>query len=79
MCRGISDFKKSYQPRANIVKEEKDDLVTDCDSILAEWKNHFSQLLYVHGVSDVRQTEIQTAEPLVFAPSAFEIEMAIER
>jgi hypothetical protein len=30
------------------------------------------------GFSDVRQTEIQTAEPLVFEPSAVECEMAIE-
>jgi hypothetical protein len=29
LYRGISDFKKSYQPRTNIVKDEKDDLVAD--------------------------------------------------
>jgi hypothetical protein len=33
----------------------------------------------VHGVSDLRQTEIHTAEPLVPEPSAFEVEMAIEK
>jgi hypothetical protein len=33
----------------------------------------------VHGVNDVRQTEIHTAEPLVPEPSAFEIELAIEK
>ena len=33
----------------------------------------------VCGVNDVRLTEIQTAEPLVPEPSAFEIELAIER
>jgi hypothetical protein len=33
----------------------------------------------VHRVNDVRQTEIHTAEPLVPEPSAFEIEMAIEK
>jgi hypothetical protein len=38
----------------------------------------FFQLLNVHGVSDVRQKEIHTAEPLVPEPSAFEVEMAIE-
>jgi hypothetical protein len=43
------------------------------------WKNYFSQLLNVHGDSDVRQTEIHTAEPLVPEPSAFEVEMAIEK
>jgi hypothetical protein len=44
---------------------------------LARWKNHFSQLLNIHGVNDVRQTEVHTAEPLVPEPSAFEFEMAI--
>jgi hypothetical protein len=29
LFRGISDFKKGYQPRTNIVNDEKDDLVTD--------------------------------------------------
>jgi hypothetical protein len=35
--------------------------------------------LNVHGVNDVRQTEIHTAEPLVSESSPFEIEMAIEK
>ena len=73
MYRGISDFKKGYQPRTNIVK----DLVRNSQSILARWRNHFSQLFNVHGVSDVRHTEIHTAEPLVSEPSAFEVELAI--
>jgi hypothetical protein len=30
LYRGISDFKKGYQPRTDIVKDEKHDLVTDC-------------------------------------------------
>ena len=55
---GISDFKKGCQPKTNVVKDEKGDLVTDCHSILARWRNHFSQLFNVHGVSDVRQTGI---------------------
>ena len=45
---------------------------------MARWRNHFSQLLNVHGVSDVRQTEIHTAELLVPDLSAFEVELAIE-
>ena len=51
----------------------------DSHSILAKWRNHFSQLFDVQGVSDLRQTEIHTAEPLVPEPSAFEVEMAFER
>ena len=60
---GNSDFKKGYQPRTNIVKDEKGDLVADSHSVLIRWKNHFSQLMNVHGVNDVRHTEIHTAEP----------------
>jgi hypothetical protein len=65
---------KVFQPRTNIVKDEKGDLVTDSHSILARWRDHFSQLLNVHGVNDVRQTEGHTAE----TTSAFEVELAIE-
>jgi len=77
--RGFSDFKKGYQPRANIVKDEKGDLVTDFHSILARWRNHFSQLLNICGVNDVGQTEIHTAEPLLPEPSACEFELDIEK
>ena len=79
MHSGISDFKKGYQPRTNIVNDEKGDLVIDSHSILARWKNHFSQLLNEHGVKDVRQIEIHTAEPLVPEPSALEIEIVTEK
>jgi hypothetical protein len=43
------------------------------------WRNHFSQLFDAHGVNDVRQTEMHTAEPLMHEPSAFDFEMAIEK
>jgi hypothetical protein len=79
LYRGISEFKRGYQPRINVVKDEKGDLVADCRSILARWRNHFPQLLNIHGVNDVRQTEVHTAEPLVPEPSAFEFEMPIEK
>jgi len=46
---------------------------------VARWRNHFSQLLNIHGINDVRQTEIYTAEPLVSEPSTFDIELAIEK
>jgi hypothetical protein len=42
-------------------------------------RNYFSQILNVHGVSDIRQAEIHTAEPLVPEPSALEVELAIEK
>jgi hypothetical protein len=46
---------------------------------MERWKNYFSQILNVHGVIDVRQAEIHTAEPLVPEPSALELELAIEK
>jgi hypothetical protein len=79
LYRGINELKRGYQPRINVVKDEKGDLVSDSHSIFARWKNHFSQLLNIHWVNDVRQTEVHTAEPLVPEPSAFEVEMAIEK
>ena len=79
MYRGINDFTKDYQPRTNIAKGEKGDLVTGCHSILAVWMNNFSQLLNVYVLYVVRQREIHTAERLVPEPSAFEVEMAIEK
>jgi len=46
--------------------------------ILARWRNYLSQLFNVHGVNDIRQTEIRTVK-LVPERSAFEVEMAIKR
>jgi len=73
LYRGINHFKKGYQLRTNIVKEDKGDLVADSHNILTRWRNYFSQLLNVHGVNDVRQTEIHTAELLVPEPRASEV------
>jgi hypothetical protein len=78
LCSSISDFNGGSQPRTNIVKDEKGDFA-DLHNILPIWRNHISQLFKVHGVSDVRQTEIQAAEPLMPKPSAFEVEVAIEK
>ena len=79
MYRGINDFKKAYQPKSNIVRDEKDDLATDSHIVLDSLRNRFTQQLNLHGVHDVRQREIHTAESLVPGPSAFEAEMAIEK
>ena len=38
LYRGINDFKKGYQPRYNIVKDEKGELVADSHSIVARWR-----------------------------------------
>ena len=78
MYRGISDFKNGYQPRNNIVKVESGDFVQETHNILARCMSHFSQFFNVHGVNDVKHTEIHTAEPLVSKPSAFEFELVTE-
>jgi hypothetical protein len=54
----INEFKRGYQPRSKLVKDENGDLLVDSHSILNKWKNCFSQLLNVHRVSDVRHIEI---------------------
>jgi hypothetical protein len=76
---GASVTKKGYHCRCNIVKDENGDLVADTHSILARYMNHFSQLYNVHGVSDVRQTEINTGQPLKPEQSTLEVELAIEK
>jgi hypothetical protein len=70
---------KGYEPRTRIVKDEKVDLVADSRSIMVRWRNYLSQILNVHGVSDVRQAEIHTADPLVSGPRALDVELAIEK
>ena len=77
MYRDINDFKKGYQPRCNIVKDEKGDWVADSHSVVARWRNYFDQLFNVHGVKDVGKVEIHTAQPLVPESSAAEFELAI--
>jgi len=79
LYRGISDFKNGYQASCNIVKDERGDLVADSHSFVARWVNYFSQLFNVHGVKDVGQEEIHTAEPLVPEPSASEFELAMDK
>jgi hypothetical protein len=76
--RGISEFKRGYQPISNLMKDRNGDLA-DSHNSLNRWKKYFSQLLNVHRVSDVRQIEIHTAEPLIPDPSPFEVEIAIAK
>jgi hypothetical protein len=79
LYRGINKFKKGCQPRINLIKDERGDLLADSHKILNRWKNYFCQLLNVHGAGCVRQTEMQTAEPFVPDPSASEVQVAIEK
>jgi hypothetical protein len=38
---GINEFKKGYQPRTNLVKDERSDLLVDPQKILNRWTNYF--------------------------------------
>jgi hypothetical protein len=78
LYRGINEFKRGYQPRSNLVKDENGDLLADSNTILNRLKSYFSQLLNVHNISDVRQIEIHRAEPLVPGPSYLEVEISNE-
>jgi hypothetical protein len=73
------NFKKAYQPRSNLVKEECGDLLANSHSILNRWKNYFSQLMNVHRVSGVRRIKVHTAKLLVLDVSPFDIEIAIAK
>jgi hypothetical protein len=48
LYRGINKFKKGYQPRSNLVKGERGDLLADTHNILNKWKNYFCYLLNVY-------------------------------
>jgi hypothetical protein len=58
LYRGINEFKKGYQPRINITKDENGNLLADPQNVLNGWKNFFNQVLNVQGVLDVRQIYI---------------------
>jgi prolipoprotein diacylglyceryltransferase len=66
-----------YQPRISIIRDENGSLLAYPEGVLNRWKNFFNQVLNVHGVHDVRQMDIHTAEPLVPEPSLVEVEIVI--
>jgi hypothetical protein len=74
---GTNEFQKGYQPRTNLVKDERGDLLAYPHKNLNRWKNFFCQVLNVHGACGVRQTEMHTAEPFVPEPGASEVEAPI--
>jgi hypothetical protein len=79
MYRGINEFNSGYQPRSNLVKVKNEDLIVDFNKIVNRWKSYFSPLLNVHNVSDIRQIETHTAEPLVPGPSHLKAEIAFAK
>jgi hypothetical protein len=39
LYRGVSEFKKGYQPKSNLVRGERGNLLEDPQKILTRWKN----------------------------------------
>jgi hypothetical protein len=42
LYKGIKEFKRGFQPRNNLVKDENGDLLIDSHNILNGWKSNFS-------------------------------------
>jgi hypothetical protein len=78
MYRRINEFKRSYQHRNNLTKDENGDLA-DSHYIVNKWKSYFSQLLNIHNISDVIQIKIYTAEAIIPSPSWLEFGIAIAK
>jgi hypothetical protein len=79
LYRGITTFKKGYQPKTNLVKDKWGDLLADPQKNLTRWKNYFCQLLNVQGPRGVKQTEVHTAEPFVPQHNVAEAEIPFRK
>jgi hypothetical protein len=77
LYRGTNEFKKGYQPRINITKDENGNLLADPQNVLNRWKNFFNQVLNVYAIHDVMQMDIHTAEPIIPEPTLVAVEIAI--
>jgi hypothetical protein len=70
-------FRRVTTPELIKVKKEKCDLFVGSHSILVRCWNRFSQPLNIHGLNDVRQTELLTAVTPMPQTCAFDFELAI--
>jgi hypothetical protein len=59
------------------VKVVNGDLLVDSHNIMNRWRDYFSQLFTVRNVSDIRQIEVHTAEPLVPGPIRLEVKCVL--
>jgi hypothetical protein len=50
LYRGKNKFKKGYQPRTNLVNDEKGYLLADPHKIVNRWRDYFCQLVNVQQV-----------------------------
>ena len=74
LMQSVCKLMLSVDQQHNLQRETQTRAIT---YVYWRWRNYFSQLLNVHGVNDVRPTEIHTAGPLEPEPRAFEFELAI--
>jgi hypothetical protein len=79
LYRGINEFKRDYQPISNLVKDENGNLLTKAHYILNKVEELLLSVMNVHSVTDVRQIEIYTAEPLIPNTGSLETEIAIAK
>jgi hypothetical protein len=56
--RGINEFRKGYQHRTNLVKDENGDMPADSCNILNTWKNYCFQLLNVQIAAEMIQAGV---------------------
>jgi hypothetical protein len=47
LYRGKNEFKKGFEPKTNLVKDEKSDLLAIPHKIMNRWMNYLCQLLNV--------------------------------
>jgi len=78
LYRHANEFNKAYQPTINFVKDNNGDLLAISHNISKSRKKCFYHLLNVRGVYDVRQTEMNAAEPLVRESRHFKVKIATE-
>jgi hypothetical protein len=46
LYRGINKFKRDYQPRSNLAKDEKGDLLADSNTTVNRWKSDLFVIKY---------------------------------
>jgi hypothetical protein len=64
---------KDYQLGTNFMKDENSDLLGNSHNILNRWMTYICYLLNVHGVNDIRQTQMHATESLAPEPSCFKV------
>jgi hypothetical protein len=73
---GINEFKRSYKPYNNFVKDQNGNPFAGSHNILNRQNYYFSQLLDFY-FSDVKQIEIHIAESSIPGPCCTDVEVEI--